>query len=303
MKILITGATGFVGTAVTQRFLAEGWSVAALSRDAAVARARLPAAVPVMTWDDLTSGRAPAEGFDGVVHLAGASIAGGPWTRSRKEMLWRSRVDGTRLLVAALGRLEARPPVFVAASGMGYYGSRGDEPVRPGDPPGEDFLGRMAAAWEEAARGAQAHGARVAVIRLGMVLGRGGGALAPLRVTTRLGLGAVLGDGRQYWPWIHRDDAAELFFEAVTNAAIHGPIHGAAGEPLTQRTFAKIMAEVLHRPLLFRVPAFALRAGLGELSAVFLHGQRVEPETRFVFRYPVLEAALREACGPLRPRV
>lgn len=299
--VLITGATGFVGRAVTRRFLAGGWSVVALSRDAAKARARVPASVPVMTDADLMAGRAPAEGFDAVVHLAGASLAGGPWTRSRKDVLWRSRVDGTHRLTAALGRLDRPPPVLVTASGMGYYGARGDAFVRPEDPPGEDFLGRMAAAWEEAARGAQAHGARVAMVRLGMVLDRGGGALGPLALATRWGLGTVLGDGRQYWPWMHRADVAELFWRAATEEGFRGPVHGVAGAPVTQREFADTLARVVGRPRLWRVPAGVLRAGLGGMSALFLHGQRVEADARLALRFSVLETALRAACAPDHP--
>lgn len=299
--VLITGATGFVGSAVTRRFLSEGWSVAALSRDAGAARARLPAGGPapsILTLADLS---APVPdrssfAFDAVVHLAGASIAGGPWTRSRRDLLWRSRVDGTHALIRALGALPAPPPVFVSASGMGYYGDRGDEWVSIEDAPGDDFLGRMAAAWEEAARGAETFDARTAHVRLGMVLGRGGGALAPLRLSTRLGLGAVLGDGCQYCPWIHRDDAAALFYGIVTDEHVRGAVHGVSGEPVTQGVFARTLATVLLRPVPWRVPAFALRAALGELSDLFLHGQRAMPDARFALRYPMLEAALREAC-------
>lgn len=296
--VLITGATGFVGSAVTKRFLAGGWSVAALRRDAGAARSRLPAGVAALSLADLSApaGERAAPAFAAVVHLAGASIAGGLWTTARRDLLWRSRVDGTHALIRALGELPALPPVFVSASGMGYYGDRNEEFVAVEDDPGDDFLGRMAAAWEEAARGADTFGARTAHVRLGMVLGRGGGALAPLRLATRLGLGAVLGDGGQYWPWIHREDAAAMFYEIVTNARVRGVVHGVSGEPVTQRAFARMLGTVLRRPVPWRVPAFALRASLGELSDLFLHGQRALPDARFNPRYPSLEAALREAC-------
>jgi len=292
--VLITGATGFVGQAVTAAFLKAGWTATALTRDPAGAGAKLHASVEALALHDLKTDR--AHRFDAVVHLAGASIAGGLWTSRRKDVLWHSRVDGTRSLVDALSRLAAPPSVFVSASGMGYYGHRGEEPVNVFDAPGEDFLGRMAAAWEAEVYRANTFGARVAMVRMGMVLGRGGGALPPLALSTRLGLGTVLGDGRQYWPWIHRDDAAGMFHQAVADESISGPVHGAAGAPLTQRTFAETLARVLRRPRLLRVPAFALRAGLGEMSDLFLHGQRVEPDGRFAFRYPRLEEALREAC-------
>lgn len=294
--LLITGATGFLGSSITAKFLAEGWTITVLSRNPDQARKKFSSEVSTCSLSDLT--KDPSARFDAVIHLAGASIAGGPWTQKRKGVLWRSRVDSTRTLVAALSHMTVPPPVIVSASGMGYYGYRGDEVVRLEDAPGDDFLGRMAAAWETEVSRAAAFGARVALVRLGMVLGHGGGALAPLSLTTKLGLGVVMGDGRQYWPWIHREDAATMFFKAVTDSSIVGPIHGAAGAPLTQRTFAKTLATVLHRPLLFWAPAFGLRFVLRELSDLFLHGQRVEPDSRFEFRYPTLEAALREAVKP-----
>jgi uncharacterized protein (TIGR01777 family) len=290
--VLITGATGFVGRPLAAKFLEAGWSVTAFTRDPAAARTLLPDSVTLITRAALASAEGP---IDAVVHLAGASIAGGPWTRARRDILWRSRVDATRDLVARLAARPAPPRVFVSASGAGFYGHRGDDTVRVTDAPGDDFLGRMAAAWEEAARGAAGFGARTVQVRLGMVLGPGGGALPPLALSTKLGLGAVLGDGRQYWPWIHRSDAVDLFYRAVTDEAMNGPLHGAAGDPVTQRTFARRLAAVLHRPVLFRVPAFALRAGLGGLSDLFLHGQRIEPDARFTFRHATLESALRDS--------
>jgi uncharacterized protein len=293
-SILITGATGFLGSTIVAKFLAERWDVTVLSRDPKKAHAIFPPQVSALTLSNLMTQQ--AFHVDAVIHLAGASIAGGLWTRRRKGVLWRSRIEGTRSLVTALSRLAVPPSVFVSASGMGYYGHRGGDTVSVSDAPGEDFLGRMAAAWEAEITGATDFGARVAMLRLGMVLGRGGGALPPLALSTRLGLGAVLGDGQQYWPWIHRDDAAGLFYQAVTDTSISGPLHGAVGAPITQRAFAKTLASVLHRPLLWRVPAFALRMGLLELSDLFLHGQRVEPDARFVFQYPTLEDALRQAC-------
>lgn len=297
MHVLITGATGFVGRAITARFLRGGWRVTASSRDAASARRRLPAEVDVVEGTDFSR----VARFDAVVHLAGASIAGGLWTKARKRALWSSRVDATRALVESLSRLPAPPSAFIAVSGMGYHGDAGDRFVEPGAAPGEDFLGRMAAAWEEAARGAEAAegwGARVVSIRPGMILGKGGGALAPLALSTRLGLGAVLGSGRQYWPWIHLEDVTELFFQAAQPgpgaAAWRGPVHAAAGEPRTQREFARALARVLRRPLLFRVPEPVLRLGMGEMADLFLHGQRAREEGRIAFRHPRLEDALRE---------
>lgn len=291
--VLITGATGFVGSAVARRFLAAGWDVVALTRDPVAARAALPASVAPATLEDVKGDRTAR--YDAVVHLAGASIAGGPWTRRRRDILWRSRVDGTNQLVAVLAALDAPPPVFVSASGMGYYGSRGGDVVQVGDAPGTDFLGRLAAAWEEAARGARAFGARTAHVRLGTVLGKGGGALPRMAWPFRLGAGAVFGPGTQFMPWIHVADAAELFFVAATDPGFSGPLHGVSAEPVTQAGFARALARVLRRPCWFRIPAFVLRLALGGMADLFLHGQRALPHPRFVPRHPELDAALRDA--------
>jgi uncharacterized protein (TIGR01777 family) len=303
-RVLITGGSGFLGRAVTARFLRAGWSVAVLSRDPASMRARLPESVEIFSWDDLRRDR--IHGIDAVVHLAGASIAGGLWTKARKRKLRQSRGETAHALVASLHRIGGRRNgvgalAFVSASGMGYYGDRGADPVAVADAPGVDFLGQLAADWERATFAARESEARVVIVRLGMVLGNGGGALGPLRTSTRLGLGAVLGDGKQYWPWIHLEDAADLFFQSVVNPSLHGIVHGVAGDPVTQREFAKTLAKVSRRPLWLRVPASLLRAGLGEMADLFLHGQRAEPDPRFALWHGSLEGALRELFSPANP--
>ncbi|MCD6024201.1 MAG: NAD-dependent epimerase/dehydratase [Fibrobacteria bacterium] len=275
MRVLLTGATGFVGDAVTARLLAAGHAVTALSRDPAAARARLPEAVEILPWKPASGPLTLPANLDAVIHLAGASIAGGRWTASRKRKLWSSRVDGTRALVAALAATGRFPEAFVCASGMGYHGDAGDCAVLPGDPPGGDFLGRLAAAWEAEANKATNFGARVVCVRLGMVLGREGGALPPQILATRFGLGAVLGKGDQYWPWIRVGAAADLFLEAASDPRITGPVHAAAGAPLTQGEFVRALGAALRRPVWFRIPAWVLRLGLGEMADLFLHGQKV----------------------------
>jgi uncharacterized protein (TIGR01777 family) len=291
-RVLITGATGFLGQAVTSRFLQAGWSVVALTRNPSSARAKLPEAVEAFSWDQIP------DKLDAVVHLAGESVARGLWTRARKQRLLDSRVGNTRRLVDALAQQSVPPTAFIAASGMGYYGHRGSDFVQVGDAAGNDFLGHMAAAWEHASLSSASFGARAVVIRLGMVLGNGGGPLPAMRLPFRFGLGAVLGSGDQYWPWIHRDDAAELFFRAATDASIRGPVLGTAGEPVTQRTFSNLLAVAVHRPLLFRVPEWVLRSGMGELADLFLHGQRVTPDPRFTLRHRNLSETLRILCDP-----
>jgi uncharacterized protein len=202
-------------------------------------------------------------------------------------------VEATRNLIDAMESAGMRPAAFVSASGAGYHGDRGDDIVRTTDPPGADFLGRMAAAWETASRGAETLGARVVHLRLGLVLGRGGGALPKMSLPFRFGLGAALGSGRQWWPWIHRDDAAALFFRAATDASLTGPVHGVAGSA-TNLGFSGTLAGALRRPLFLRIPGWVLRFALGEMGNLFLHGQRIEPDSRFGFRHADLSTALRQ---------
>ena len=293
--VLITGATGFLGKTVTTLFLKAGWSVTALSRDPVAARTKLPFLVRTLALEDLASD--PTQRFDAVVHLAGESVAGGLWTPKRKQKLMDSRVKLTRRLVDALANLETPPKAFIAASGLGFYGARDADVVRASDPPGNDFLGHMAAAWERESFAAEKFGARTVVIRMGMVLGADGGPLPAMLLPFRFGLGVVLGSGTQYWPWIHRDDAAALFVRAATDANLSGALHGAAGTAVTNREFSKVLAGALRRPLLFRVPAWALRLATGELADLFLHGQRVEPDARFEFRHNTLSSALAASLG------
>jgi len=202
-------------------------------------------------------------------------------------------VEPTRALVDALGRMTTKPWVLISASGMGYYGDTGDRLVQVGDPHGQDFLGRMAAAWEGEALKAKGFGIRVALPRFGLVIGPNGGILSRMGLPFRFGLGAILGSGKQYWNWIHLDDVVELLIEAVKNPQLEGPIHAVAGPPLTQKEFSQILARHFHRPLFLKAPVFVLRLALGEMADLLLHGQKAEPDpNRFTPRISSLKAAL-----------
>ncbi len=274
-KILVTGATGFIGKILVSRLLREGWHVHALTRDPIAAKRRLPPEVEIIAWNP-RKGKPLAlpEGLSAVAHLAGESLSQWPWNRRRKESLWNSRVDSTRVLVEALGRLKYRPSVLISASGMGFYGNTGEREVHVGDPPGMDFLGRMAAAWEIEALKAKDLGIRVVLPRFGLVLGTQGGVFPKISRPFRFGLGAVLGDGNQYWSWIHVEDAIELLCQVLENPGLQGPVHAVAGSPLTQREFSRILVQNLHKPLWIRIPAPLLRLLLGEIADLLLHGQK-----------------------------
>jgi uncharacterized protein (TIGR01777 family) len=281
MNIAITGASGFIGVNLTTRLRQDGHNVHAVS---------------------LRSVPEPAvfEGCDAVVHLAGEPVVQ-RWTAAAKRRILDSRVTGTRLVVDALAKLERRPSVLVSASGVGYYGSRGDDVLAESSAPGNDFLAQVCIAWEKEARKAETLGIRVVTPRIGMVLGAGGGALAKLLLPFRVGVGGRIGSGMQSTSWIHLDDLISLVTFAIQKPDLRGPLNAVAPQPVTNLEFTKVLAEVLHRPAIFPVPGFALKLLFGEMSEMLLGGQRAIPEAAqragFHFRYPRLEAALEQILG------
>jgi uncharacterized protein (TIGR01777 family) len=297
MKALITGATGFVGQRLIERLVQP----TILTRDAQRARQKLGSKIAdAVAWDLSRPPPVQAlEGIDAVFHLAGEPVAEGRWTAAKKARIRDSRVLGTQRLVEAIRQCSRRPRVLVSASAVGYYGSRGDEWLEESSPPGSDFLARVCQEWEQEARAAEELGVRVVSIRIGIVLGRGGGALARMLLPFRLGLGSPLGSGQQYMPWIHLEDLVRLFLFAAEQPELRGPVNGVAPHPVTNREFTRVLARVLRRSaFLPPVPALVLRLALGEFVEVLLASQRVRPAAAlaagFSFQYPELEAALRD---------
>jgi len=302
MKALVSGATGFVG----QRLLEQLDNAAVLSRDADKARQALSAhAVEAHSWDP-RGGPPPAAAFEGVAavfHLAGESVGEGRWNAAKKERIRASREQGTRHLVEAIAALPAgdRPQVLVSASAVGYYGDRGDELLDESAAPAADFLSEVCQTWEAQSQRATELGVRVVNPRIGVVLGKGGGALQKMLTPFRLCLGGRLGSGYQYMAWIHLDDLVGLLFHAAGHDEIQGPMNAVAPGVVTNRQFTATLARVLGRPAIFPAPAFALKAMLGEFAEVLLASQRVEPkvalESGYEFRYAQLEPALRAILG------
>jgi uncharacterized protein len=302
MRILVTGATGFVGRRLVEECHRLGHSLAALSRDPAAARRRLPQLESAYGWNPF-EGPPPAEAFDAVdavVHLAGESVTG-RWTEEKKQSIRDSRVVGTANLVKAIVRLETRPQVLVSASAIGYYGDRGEDELTEDSAPGDDFLADVCQQWEKEAGKVEWGGVRSARVRVGIVLGPGGGALGAMLTPFRLGVGGPLGSGQQWWSWVHRDDLIALILYLIEHPDFSGSVNGTAPGPLRQKDFAKVLGRVLWRPALLPAPAFALKIALGGFSTELLSSKHVLPKTTeelgFHFQYPQLEGALRQVLG------
>ena len=290
---MVSGATGFVGRRLC-RLLTKP---RILTRAPEHAQPEFDRSA-CFRWDP-SNEPPPAEAFDEcrtVFHLAGEPVAEGRWTESKKALIRDSRVAGTRHLVNGLRKLERRPEVLVSASAVGIYGSRGDEILNESATPAEGFLADVCREWEAEAQAAEDLGMRVVTIRVGLVLGAHGGALARMLPLFKLCAGGRLGDGRQWMPWIHVDDLASLFHFCAENASMSGSVNGAAPNPITNRQFTKALGNAVGRPALFPAPAFALRLALGEFAEVLLASQRVVPEKAsaagFEFEHPTIESAL-----------
>ncbi len=301
MKILITGATGFIGRQVVLHLRERGHDIVALSRDLKTAPVRMPIACPLFEWRG-ADGPPPGEAFEGVdavVHLAGENIIN-RWTSSRKKEIVQSRAESARQLVAVMQSLERKPKVFVCASAIGFYGDRGDESLPESAEPGEGFLADLCLQWEQAARQAESNGIRTVSLRIGVALGQDGGALQPMLPPFRMGLGGKIGSGKQWMSWIHVHDIAGLIEHVIKTDSVQGPVNAVSPEPVTNAEFTRTLAGVLKRPHLFTVPGWVLKLLLGETAEVVLGSQRVVPqkakESGYAFKFPGLKAALQDIC-------
>ncbi|WAL58546.1 thylakoid membrane protein ThyD [Thermocoleostomius sinensis] len=303
MKIAVTGATGFVGKRLVERLQAEGHNVLALSRKPDHAQQVFPATafpkIEIVGYSPLESGvwQQSLAGCDGVVNLAGAPIAESRWTPERKQEILESRTIGTQKIVEAIANVNPKPTVLVNSSAIGYYGTSETQTFDETSSPGNDFLAQVCQAWETEATKVKESGARLVILRTGIVLGMGG-ALAKLLVPFRMFAGGPLGSGRQWFSWIHRDDLVNLILESLTQPDREGVFNATAPNPVRMAELCQTLGQLMNRPSWLPVPNFALEILLGDAAQVVLEGQQVLPKrtqaSGFEYQYPTVKQALAE---------
>ena len=298
-NVLVTGGTGFIGSRVCSALHQQGDTVHVLSRNPERAQTKVESARAYYRWNPETE-KLPSEATNGiasVVHLAGETIAG-KWNDEKKRQIRDSRILSTRNLVESLAAADTKPNALVCASAIGYYGDSGDEHFTEVSPPGNDFLAKICQEWEAEAQKATDLGIRVVTVRIGLVLGLGGGLLAQVLPPFKFGVGGILGNGRQWMSWIHVDDVIGIILHALENNEIRGPLNATAPTPVRNTEFTKTLGTVLRRPTLFPVPTFGLKLMMGEFADFIVMSQKVLPEktevSGYEFRHRTLESALRD---------
>jgi uncharacterized protein (TIGR01777 family) len=299
MRVLITGGTGLIGRALSANLVTDGHEVIVLSRTPSKATG-LPADVVVQQWDAKTaSGWGHlADGAGAIVNLAGENIGAGRWTDERKARIENSRLNAGRAVVEAVNQASQKPMVVIQASGVGYYGPRGDEKVTEDASPGEDWSAQIAVRWEASTEPVETMGVRRATIRSAPVLDADDGALPRMVLPTKLFVGGPLGGGQQWLSWIHLQDEVAAIRFLIENPEAHGPFNLSAPNPVTNAQFMRALGRVLGRPAIMPTPAFAVKLLFGEMATVVLDGQRAIPkrlqELGFEFQFLIVEAALKD---------
>ena len=296
-RVLITGASGLIGTALRKSFAQNGYEMLRASRNE-------PKTSTEIQWNadtgfaDEDLGR--LEGLDAVVHLAGENIAGLRWTEEKKKAIRVSRVHGTRTMIEAFARLEKKPEVFISASAIGFYGDRGDDEMTETSASGDTFLSEVSKEWESESRRAEDMGIRTVLLRNGIVLSKDGGALATMLTPFKFGVGGVVGSGKQWMSWVSLKDVIEIINFAIENEKFRGAINVTSPNPVTNEEFTKTLGEVLYRPTILPLPEFAVNLVFGEMGdALLIDSTRVIPkrllDAGYKFKYPELKAALEDA--------
>ena len=302
MKVLVAGATGFVGKKLIKDLKEKGHEIVVLTRNIDAARFRVPVHCEISVWDPISKSLPTRvlKGVDAVINLAGVGIADGRWSSARKLEIIQSRILSTRRLVDAMTCMDKKPLVFISASAIGFYGNRSDQILHEEECKGHGFLSDVCQSWEDEALKAEEIGIRTTIYRIGMVLGHDGGALSKMLPPFKLGAGGMLGNGSQWMSWVHINDLSNMLIHTIDESSINGIYNAVSPNPVINREFAKIFGKVLKRPTIFPIPQFVLKIALGELSDLLLGSQMVIAQkiidTGFKFQYPQLEEALQEVC-------
>ena len=299
MHILITGGTGLIGRQLCKVLLAEGHELTVLSRNPGSVPAKCGASVHAMAGVDEWQ---PDQTFEAVINLAGEPIVDARWTAQRKQALWDSRISLTEHLVQRIAAAQHKPGVLLSGSAVGYYGNCGDAELDESAASGKDFAARLCEDWEKAARDAEIFGVRVCLLRTGLVLSRRGGLLGRMLLSFKLGLGARLGDGKQWMSWIHIDDYVAMLLSLLRDVEASGPYNMTAPQPVTNAGFTAALATALHRPAPFIIPAMFLRSCMGKRACLLLEGQKVLPKQMELAGYRFTFANLADALHDLLDR-
>lgn len=308
MKVLVTGGTGFVGRSLVKKLVENNHEVILLTRNSEAAKQALPFPLKIFKWDPeaFTPPKEAYDNIDAIVHLAGESIAAGRWNDKQKNRIMNSRVLSTRNLLTGLIASGAKPKVLVLASAIGIYGDRGNETLLENSPQGIGFLADVCRAWEKEGSQPGLPSIRTVNLRIGVVLGKEGGALAKLIPLFKLGAGGPVGSGKQWMSWIHKEDLVEMILFSLSHENISGPINAVAPNPATNAQFSSALGKALNRPAFMPAPAIALKIALGEMSELVLASQKVEAkkitDCSFVFKYPKVQEALDQICKKIPKR-
>jgi len=299
MKILITGGTGFIGSALTRSLTEQGCEVTVLSRNPDTVEKICGSGIKALNNLNQLD---PEDSYQVIINLAGAPIFDARWSDARKRLIRDSRISLTKQLVACMARMMVKPELLISGSAIGYYGNQGDTVLTERSATHNDFSGQLCADWENEAKNAEQFGVRVCLIRTGLVLAEGGGLLQRMLLPFRLGLGGQLGDGQQWMSWIHRQDWIAIAQTMIADSSMQGAYNATAPNPVTNSEFTRTLAHCLKRPALFPVPAWLLKILLGEMSGLVLGSQRVIPERLlakgFRFQYLELSSALNQVLSP-----
>ncbi len=295
MNVAVTGGTGFIGSVLCKRLLTDGYAVTVLTRDRRRAQQKFKGPIRLIeSLKELPDDSAP----ETIINLAGLSLGSGRWAKELKQTFISSRVGVTRQLIDYIAHVRSPPRLLISGSAVGYYGARGDEVLTEDSSPGQEYQADLCKAWETEALKATNHGVRVCLLRSGVVLGKGGGALSSLLPQFKLGLGGHVGSGKQWMSWIHIDDLIDIVLHLMANKSLQGPFNTTTPNPETNRDFASKLGAALDRPAFMWAPGWAMRLLIGEMAHLYVTGQKVIPkrllESGYKFRHPELSLALAE---------